>query len=162
MAKGGAVVEVKGAKELRRALRQIEDAAAKKAMQAELKTEYKRAAQIVADRAKPEVRAGATGSSGDNRWGGAYGPTGKLAGTIKARGTLTGASVTAGSPSVPYAGPIHYGWRRPNKSKGWRGGPIKANKFMTRAARASQDEVAQMIEDGLRRFINETVAKGGD
>lgn len=162
MAKRGVVVEVRGAKDLRRALREIEDAAAKKGMQAELKTEYRIAARIVEAAAKGEVKAGATGKSGDSRWGGAYSGSGKLAASIKAKGTLTGASITAGGPRVPYAAPIHWGWpSRPNKTKGHRGGPIAANRFLTRAAAQSQDAIANVLEDGLRRFIDKVAAAQG-
>lgn len=38
------------------------------------------------------------------------GQTGKLARSIRARSTTTAAVVSAGSPSVPYAAPIHWGW----------------------------------------------------
>jgi hypothetical protein len=36
--------------------------------------------------------------------------TGKLAGTVKPVRSLKYAAVRAGSPNVPYAGPIHWGW----------------------------------------------------
>jgi hypothetical protein len=36
--------------------------------------------------------------------------SGRLAGTVKPVRSLRYASVRAGSPSVPYAGPIHWGW----------------------------------------------------
>jgi hypothetical protein len=141
----GIVVEVKGAKELRRALRQIEDAAERKGMQADLKSEYRTAARVVEIAARQEAPK----------------RSGRLAGSIKAKGTTTGSAVVAGGlKAVPYAGPIHWGWpSRPNKSRRWRGGPIAANRFMVRAAESSADQVAGILEGGLRRFIDK-VADG--
>ena len=139
-------MKVTGAKELRKAIRQIEDAAAKKGMQADLKGAYRTAARVVEVSAKQEAPR----------------RSGRLAGSIKAKGTLAGASVVAGGlKAVPYAGPIHYGWpSRPNKSKGWRGGPIKANKFMTRALEASVPEVVDVLSAELQRVMNKVMPDG--
>ena len=140
------VVKVTGAKELRKAIRQLEDAAAKKGMQADLKGAYRTAAWAVEVQAKMEVPR----------------RSGRLAGSIKAKGTTTGASIVAGGlKSVPYAGPIHYGWpSRPNKSKGWRGGPIKANPFLTRAAAGSIDIVRDVLADELQRVLDKVMPGG--
>lgn len=143
----GIVVQVKGAKELRRALRQIEDAAERRGMQAELKAEYRTAARVVELAARQEAPQ----------------RSGRLAGSIKAKGTTTGAAVTAGGlKAVPYAGPIHWGWpSRPNKARRWRGGPIAGNRFMVRAAQASADQVAEILEGGLRRLIDKVANTSG-
>lgn len=140
------VVKVTGAKELRKAIRQLEDAAAKKGMQADLKGAYRTAARAVEVQAKMEAPR----------------RSGRLAGSIKAKGTTTGASIVAGGlKSVPYAGPIHYGWpSRPNKSKGWRGGPIKANPFLTRAAAGSIDIVRDVLADELQRVLDRVMPGG--
>ena len=137
------VVKVTGAKELRKSIRQIEDAAAKKGMQADLKGAYRTAARAVEVQAKMEAPR----------------RSGRLAGSIKAKGTTTGASIVAGGlKSVPYAGPIHYGWpSRPNKSKGWRGGPIAANPFLTRAAYGSIDIVRDVLADELQRVLDKAM-----
>lgn len=142
----GIVVQVKGAKELRRALRQIEDAAERKGMQAELKSEYRTAARVVELAARQEAPQ----------------RSGRLAGSIKAKGTTTGGAVTAGGlKAVPYAGPIHWGWpSRPNKARRWRGGPIAANRFMVRAAQSSADQVADILEGGLRRLVDKVAGNG--
>ena len=139
-------MEVRGAKELRRALREIEDAAAKKGMQGELKSAYRAAARVVEIAAKGEAPK----------------RSGRLASTIKPKATSFGASVTAGGTKrVPYAGPIHWGWpSRPNRARGWRGGPIAPNPFMIRAAKDSADIVADVLERGLKQFIDGAV-KGG-
>jgi len=140
------VVKVTGAKELRKAIRQLEDAAAKKGMQADLKGAYRQAARVVEVAAKTEAPR----------------RSGRLSGSIKAKGTTTGASIVAGGlKSVPYAGPIHYGWpSRPNRSRGWRGGPIKANPFLTRAANDSVDMVAKILEDELQRVLDRVMPGG--
>lgn len=85
-------IQVRGAKELRRAL---------KGMDADLKdlsAANKAAAAVVARDAI----------------GRAPRLTGKLAGSIKARSTRTRGFVTAGGPMIPYAGPIHFGWPQHN------------------------------------------------
>jgi len=140
------VVKVTGAKEIRKAIKKIEDAAEKKGMQADLKNAYKAAAQVVESKARSEAPR----------------QSGRLANSVKAKGTLAGASVVAGGlKAVPYAGPIHYGWpSRPNKSKGWRGGPIKANKFMTRALEASVPEVVDVLSAELQRVLNKVTPNG--
>lgn len=140
------VVKVTGAKELRKAIRQIEDAAAKKGMQADLKGAYRTAARVVEVSAKQEAPR----------------RSGRLAGSVKAKGTTTGASIVAGGlKAVPYAGPIHYGWpSRPNRAKGWRGGPIKPNKFLTRAAAQSVDTIVDLLGDELQRVLNKVMPRG--
>ncbi len=140
------VVKVTGAKELRKAIRQLEDAAAKKGMQADLKGAYRTAARAVEVQAKMEAPR----------------RSGRLAGSIKAKGTTTGASIVAGGlKAVPYAGPIHYGWpSRPNRSKGWRGGPIAANPFLTRAAAGSIDIVRDVLADELQRVLDRVMPGG--
>lgn len=139
-------IEVKGAKELARAFREVEDAAARKGMQADLKSEYRQAAEVVAAAAREEAPK----------------RSGRLRDSIKAKGTTLGASVTVGgTKAVPYAAPIHWGWgTRPNKAKHWRGGPIAANNFILRAAEGTKGEVAEILEAGLRRLI-ERVMPGG-
>lgn len=140
-------VEVKGARELRSALRKIEDAAARKGMQADLKTEYRTAARVVELAAYQEAPR----------------RSGRLAGSIKAKGTTTGAAVTVGGTArTRHAGPIHWGWgSRPNKAKGWRGGPISANNFMLRALASSREQVAEILEGGLRRLIDKVADTNG-
>lgn len=138
-------VTVTGMKEVRKGLREIEDAAAKKGMQAELKSAYRAAARVVEVAAKGEAPQ----------------RSGRLAGSIKARGTTTGASVVAGGSRLPYAAPVHWGWpSRPNRARGWRGGPIAANRFMIRAKEQSKDAVADALEQGLRRFVEKAMPNG--
>ena len=55
--------------------------------------------------------------------------TGRLAATVRGNRAASRASVSAGRASVPYAGPIHWGW----PARG-----IEANPFVTDAAQATE------------------------
>jgi hypothetical protein len=81
----------------------------------ELKEANTRAAQIVADRGS---------SLAPNR-------TGRLAGNIRPAKQVARARIMAGSASVPYAGPIHWGWPARH---------INAQPFLSDAAVETQDE----------------------
>ena len=144
---GDVVVGVKGVKELRRALRQIEDKATRKGLAMELRSEFRTAARVVELAAHQEVPK----------------LKGTLAASIKSKGTTTGAAVTVGGTArTRHAGPIHWGWpSRPNKARRWRGGPIKANPFLVRAAERSQDQVADAIGKGLKRWIDKVADTRG-
>lgn len=83
-----ALVEVEGARQLRRTLRQAGDDLG------DLKDANKRAAEIAA--------AGALRNAPRR--------SGALAGDIRAAGTKTAGVVRAGRKRLPYAGPIHWGW----------------------------------------------------
>ena len=86
--KPAARVQVRGAKELRAAMR---------AANADLKdwtAVHRRAAQPVLETARDIVPV----------------LSGALRDTLTIRATRTSARVTAGSGVVPYAGPIHFGW----------------------------------------------------
>jgi hypothetical protein len=65
--------------------------------------------------------------------------SGRLAGTIRAARQVRRARVQAGRSSVPYAGPIHWGWPARN---------IEANPFLSIAARNTEPRwVAQYRAD---------------
>lgn len=133
----GRYVKIEGSQELRRALRQLEDKTESKALGKELKAEYKRAAEVIVWRAQRNASALEMSN-------------GALASTIKARGALRGAAVVAGTPSVPYAGPIEFGWpTRPNRWKGWRGGPITARRYLRNAVEEGQGQVIKIMERGV-------------
>lgn len=84
----GPAVQVKGAKELRRALKHM-DADVK-----DLRDINLAAARVVADRAEVIVPK----------------RSGRLRGSIKPTATKSRGNVVSGSRMVPYAGPIHFGW----------------------------------------------------
>lgn len=59
------------------------------------------------------------------------GPTGRLAASVRGNRAAGRATVQAGRASVPYAGPIHYGWPAHG---------IAAQPFVTDAAQALESE----------------------
>lgn len=65
------------------------------------------------------------------------GPTGRLAGDIRGNRAKSKAVVTAGRKSVPYAGPINYGWAKRN---------IAPSGFMQRADKAVQPFALRRLE----------------
>ncbi len=74
--------------------------------------------------------------------------SGALQGSIRAKGTKTRGTVTAGGRGLPYAGPIHFGW--PAHS-------IAPNPFIFDALDARKDEVVQRYE----RRIGDLVERVG-
>lgn len=70
--------------------------------------------------------------------------SGRLSGDIRGNRAKSKAVVTAGRKSVPYAGPINYGW--PARK-------IKPNGFMQRADEAMQPRALQMLEDEINAQI---------
>lgn len=67
--------------------------------------------------------------------------SGRLRGTIRASGTKTAGIIRAGYKSVPYAGPIHWGWpSRPDPLNMIYGGPIAAQPFLSDGARNSEGQ----------------------
>lgn len=89
MARGNRpMVEVDGARELRRTLRAAGD-----------DLEDLKAANLAA----ANIAAGAARGRAPRK-------TGALAGDIRASGTKTAGIIRAGRKRIPYAGPIHWGW----------------------------------------------------
>lgn len=72
--------------------------------------------------------------------------SGRLAGDIRGNRAKSKAVVIAGRASVPYAGPINYGWPK-------RG--IAPAHFMQRADQAMQPRALQTLEDEINRKIRE-------
>ena len=79
--------------------------------------------------------------------------SGRLAGSIRPSGTQTGAAVRAGGARVPYAGPIHFGWRARN---------IEPNPFLYDALDARRDTTIAAYERQLRALVERTIRGGGD
>lgn len=133
----GPEVQIEGAREFRRALKRAAGDLN------DLKATHKRAAEIVATQAKflvPER-------------------TGRLKATIRASGTQRAAFVRAGTARVPYAAPIHFGWpSRPNKGRGWRGGPIRPQPFIYDAMDKRIGEVVAVYE----RRVSDIIARDFD
>jgi hypothetical protein len=89
---GQPAVQVKGAKELRRAMKHMD------ADLRDLRDVNLAAARIVAQRAEQTVPR----------------RSGRLGGSVKPTASRSRGNVVAGSRLVPYAGPIHFGWRKRN------------------------------------------------
>lgn len=70
--------------------------------------------------------------------------TGRLAGDIRGNRAKSKAVVTAGRVSVPYAGPINYGWPARN---------IAANGFMQRTDAVMQPVAIERLEQEINRQI---------
>jgi hypothetical protein len=85
----GSKIQIEGLRETQRALRELSDD-----LKDDLKPAHKEAAEVIVDGAKRYVPV----------------RTGRLAASIRALATRTSGRVRAGSASVPYAGPIHFGW----------------------------------------------------
>lgn len=123
---------VDGARELRRQLKAVQSGIDG------MKEVHRETAELVGDRAADLVPV----------------RTGRLQATIRASGQAAGAVVRAGFASVPYAGPIHFGWpTRPNSDKGWRGGPIVPQPFLYDALDDRHDEVIRMYEQRVDDLI---------
>jgi len=74
--------------------------------------------------------------------------TGRLAGTLRASRTPGRARIMLGRASVPYAGPIHWGWPARN---------IAAQSFVSEAARATEATwvpvYAAAVQDALDHVV---------
>ena len=119
----GRQVSVEGARELRKALKDVGDEA-----KAGLKDVNLEVAEIVARAAVSRVPS----------------RSGALRETVRAAGAQTRASVKAGFKRVPYAGVIHFGW----PARG-----ILPRPFLYDALDARRDEVMDAYTDGMADLI---------
>lgn len=118
-------VRVDGLKELRSAIRRTKDDDLRKG----LAQAHKDTADVVA---KPASRA-------------APHRTGRLARTVKPSASVKGAIVRAGrGKSVPYAGPIHFGWPKRH---------IRARPFLFHTAGQKQDEYTAVFRDRITALV---------
>ena len=121
-------LEIEGGRKLRRAFREVGDD------MSDLKELHKRLADDVADSAKRKVPV----------------RSGRLQRSIRGSGTKTAARVRTGNnrksgpSSVPYAGPIHFGW-------GARG--IRPQPFMYDALDDRREAVVRAYDDQVREII---------
>lgn len=133
-------VKVEGADELRRVLRELQDAGLKK----ELAAANRSAAQVVAERAMPNVPVG---------------PTGRLRQSVKALGSQREGKVKAGTAKVDYAAAIHWGRKvgnvgyPPNNRIG--ANPITGRPFLFDAAQAAADDVTDVYEAAVDRLLDQ-------
>ena len=115
-------IEVDGARELRKRLKAIEGGIA------DLKSAHAAAANIVEKRAVQIVPR----------------RSGTLSGSLRSSGQASGAVVRAGRVSVPYAGPIHFGWPLRN---------IKPQPFLYNALDDRRSQVTDAYESAVDKII---------
>lgn len=116
-------VEVEGGPQLRRAFRKLGDRAG------DLKELHGDIAGIVEDAAESLVPV----------------ESGELRESIRTSKRATGATILAGGRAIPYAGPIHYGWRARN---------IEPQPFLTDALRDRRNEIARKYEQGVGELVH--------
>lgn len=116
-------IRVEGASELRRTLKRAGDDLG------DLKSAHGDAAGIVtaASRTRSPKRSG------------------RLAASVRGSGAATTATIRAGRASVPYAGPIHWGWPARN---------IPANPFIADAAKATEPLWTREYEQAVEKILH--------
>jgi hypothetical protein len=119
--------EIEGLNKLLRALEKLDDAAKES-----FKEAGHRVGKFVAAKARDEAPV----------------LSGRLQGTVRPVNTGRGAKIRAGGTRVPYAGPIHFGWRSRN---------IRPNQFMYRAVDKSVDEAVEMYLAEVYKIWNRNV-----
>lgn len=136
---GGPNVQVEGLNRMVRTLRRAG------ADLGDLKDAHRRAAEVVL----PAAAAIAPHRSG------------RLAASLRAGATAGAGTVKAGGKAkAPYANPIHWGWfSRPDPDKGWRGGPIRPNSFMSRAAQRTEPTWVPIFEAEMLTAIRKVKGK---
>lgn len=72
--------------------------------------------------------------------------TGRLAASVRGSGTNTTAFIRAGFKSVPYAGPIHWGWPARH---------IKAQPFLSEAATRTEGQWLPIYEGAVEQALGE-------
>lgn len=92
-----------------------------------------------ANRAAGETVAGASRASSPRR-------SGHLAGSVRSARQVRRARVMAGKSSVPYAGPIHWGW----PARG-----IAAQPFIAEAAQATEGQWAETYRKDVQRVLDQ-------
>jgi hypothetical protein len=122
--RGPVGLEVDGLRTLRRTLKQAGVSLA------DLKDAHNQVAQLVVRAAEPAAPR----------------RTGALAASMRGSGTQAAAIVRAGRASVPYAGPIHWGW--PSRH-------IPAQPWIYDAAQNSQDQWTGLYLAALEKIIDE-------
>ena len=116
-------VKIEGARELRKAARDIGGPEGRKA----IRQSHKKIADVVTPTARRDVPV----------------RNGKLKASIRPAGTLSKAEVRAGGARVPYAGPIHGGWPARN---------IAPNPFLTDAVSERYRDVIETLEAEYERL----------
>lgn len=95
---------------------------------AELKLANQEAARDVENTARPEVPV----------------RTGRLVGSLRSSGTQRAGIVRIGKASVPYAGPIHFGWPKRN---------IKPQPFLYEALDRRANEIQRLYYERVEKLL---------
>jgi hypothetical protein len=119
-----ASVEIKGLKKLVKGLKQFDTD-----LSDELKTVHKAAAEDVASTAR----------------GGVPTRSGRLKGSIRTGVTAKTGIVRSGKSAVPYAGPIHFGWKKRN---------IKPQPFLYDALDKRRSDVVKRYLDAVTKIAD--------
>lgn len=119
----GGKIEIIGLKEAQKALRTLS-----KESRDKMKETHRKAGQIIVDAATPLVPL----------------ESGALLASIKSAPLQRQGRVRIGSASLPYAGPIHFGWPARN---------IKPNPFIYEVLDGRRAEVSRLYEDRINRLI---------
>jgi HK97 gp10 family phage protein len=120
--------KITGEREVRAKIRKLQDSVSKNSAKSDLKGFHAEGAKIVERDAvsRAPVRGGGLRSS------------------LRSSGTQRSGVVRAGRASIPYAGPIHFGWRARN---------IRPQPFMYDALDARRDEVVKVFDKGVADLI---------
>ena len=121
---GPAQVEVVGLREVQSALRALDNSFAR-----ELTPLNRKAAQVVATEATSRVPV----------------RSGRLKASIRATAQQRQGEVKAGRATVPYAGPIEFGWAAHN---------ITAQPFLFPALDAKKEDVIELYEHLIRQLVD--------
>lgn len=116
-------IQVEGAKTLRRTLKAAGTGLG------DLKAAHAQAGAVVLPRAR----------------GSAPRRSGLLAGNVRASAGATALTLRAGGVRVPYAGPIHWGWKKRN---------IAAQPFIAEAVEQTQPAIVRVYEAAVNRIVN--------
>jgi hypothetical protein len=120
-------IKVEGLRELLTALRKIDPD-----LKLEIKQANRQAATVVYNAAIPMVPV----------------RTGRLRASVRVLASQRRGQVAAGKKSVPYAGPIHFGWRAHN---------IAPNPFLYKALDKRRNEVIRSYERSVDKVVRKAM-----
>ena len=123
-------VYVDGLDELRRELRRVKDSE----LDEEMKQIHAELAREVQKRAEPRVPV----------------DSGRLKGSLRSTGTVRDAIGRVGKASVPYAPPIHWGWKARN---------IEPQRFLTDAAQSLEQGIADRYDRQVAAMLDRVIGR---
>ena len=123
-------IKVDGLNELRRELRRVKD----QELDAEMKQIHQELAREVVALAVPHVPV----------------KSGRLRASVRSSGTVRDAVGRAGGASVPYAGPIHWGWKAHH---------IEPHPFLTDAAAVLEQNITDRYDRQVAEMLDRTIGR---